>query len=75
MRLGSVKPVERGFDVDERVGREHNVDLRSSGKQLGAHDPAELRQQDAETGAVVGHRLLTVDRVQQLVAADAAEAV
>ena len=70
-----MQPVERSFDVDERVGREHDVDLRSSGHQLGADDAAELRQEDAEPGVVVGHRLLAVDRVQQLVAADAAKAV
>ena len=28
VRLGPVQPLERSLDVDERVGRQHELDLR-----------------------------------------------
>ena len=67
--------LERGLDVDKGVLRQHELDLRSSGQQLGAEDAAQLREQHAEPRVMVGRCLLAVHRDQQLVALDTAEPV
>ena len=75
VRLGPVQPLERGLDVDECAGRQHELELGSSGQELGPDDAAQLREQHAEPRVVVGRRLLAVDGDQQLVAVDPAEPV
>ena len=72
VRLGPMERLERGLDVDERVRRQQELDLRSSGQQLGADDAAQLREQHAEPRVVVGSRLLAVDGDEQLVTLDPA---
>ena len=73
--LRPVQSLDRCLDVDERVARQHELDLGSSGQELGAHDVAELREQDAQPRLVVRGRLVAIDRHQQLVAVHPAEPV
>ena len=61
--------------VDEGVLRQHELELRSPGQELGSHRVAQLREQYAQPRVVVGPRLLAVDGRQQLVAVDATEPV
>ena len=75
MGLGAVHSLERRLHVDEHVGRQDQLDLRSSSQKLSADHPAQLREQHGQTGVVVGRRLLAVDGYEQLVAFDAAEPI
>ena len=69
VRLRAVCGLQRRLDIDERAGRQHELDLRSSGHQLGSDDTPQLREQDAQPRMVVGWRLLAVDGHQQVLAA------
>src|SRR5207245_3674545 len=40
--LGAVQASERGLNVDESVGRKHELDLRSSREEVVADDAAQL---------------------------------
>ena len=73
--LRPMQSFKRRFDVDEGVPRQYELDLRSSGQELGTHDAAQLREQDAQPRVVVGRRVLAVDGRQQLVAVHPTEPV
>ena len=70
-----MQSLERRLDVDERVLRQHELDLRSPGQELGTHGAAQLREQHAQPRVVVGRRVLAVDGRQQLVAVHPTEPV
>jgi len=45
-----MEALERGLDVDERVGWQHEFDLRASGQELGSDDAAHFESSTLSRG-------------------------